>query len=329
MNQINSIIYEPDYIIANNEILTSLCVYYDKIILYSHKSLDEELDMILDEKKAGYEKKVFYIREILKTLAQENVVDFYTYDSVDKLDSPLKHVKTGISDMATKDGRIYLDVDFESMDYVPDILRCVEDGEISGERLLRSMSIDFLSSALNIPKLMIDERLYQAFSTANGIADKLAIQSLCNISLPRLSMTKLDDVIYLRKMLKDELSEFRAGVLQLTYLLCKSVDITNKKDIQYEIDLLVNTKIKAAVIDVENRIKQSNKSIIYKAIVKGSQFLLHAGLVSKGMSSAKNVVDKGSDFLSTFSNDPVSKSPEEKMAGYLLSINNYFTTPML
>lgn len=68
MNLVNSVIYEPDYIIANNELLTSLCVYYDKIILYSHKSLDEELDIILDEKKAGYEEKAFYIRDILKTL---------------------------------------------------------------------------------------------------------------------------------------------------------------------------------------------------------------------------------------------------------------------
>ena len=37
----NSIIYEPDFIILNNELLTSLCVYFDELILISNNNIDE------------------------------------------------------------------------------------------------------------------------------------------------------------------------------------------------------------------------------------------------------------------------------------------------
>lgn len=53
----NTIIYEPDYIIYNSKLLTSICVYFDELILVSGKPLDEEEDQLLEDKEIGYQKK--------------------------------------------------------------------------------------------------------------------------------------------------------------------------------------------------------------------------------------------------------------------------------
>lgn len=81
----NSIIYEPDFIILNNGLLTSLCVYFDELILISNDNIDEELCKIADEKKPNYIEKSNYINESLNPLVKEGVITLYDTDEISSL----------------------------------------------------------------------------------------------------------------------------------------------------------------------------------------------------------------------------------------------------
>lgn len=322
MNTKNSIIYEPDFIILNPELLTSLCLYYDQIILHGHKTLEEELSQILYERKPNYETKASFIKNTLDTLLQENIVSYYDSNSIGMLDSPLKDQDMGIDGIEYKEDRIVLKLNpHRAHITIIEGDSPTDKPPMTSHQLARAINTEILSDALGIPKLMIDYPLVEnpdMISWSNSVSNKLALQSLCTLALPRLYSTNVEDIVYLRSALKDELTEFKSGILQLTYLIYKSTNIQDEQDVLNEIDMLINTNLKAALLDMENSIKSRNKNLSSKLIVRGTKFLLHGILAKKGFSSINNLVDKGSDLLEILPQSSIHNSPDEKIASYLL-----------
>lgn len=325
MNNKNSIIYEPDFIILNPELLTSLCLYYDQIILHGHKTLDEELSQILYERKSGYESKAHFIQNTLNTLLQENIVSYYDCESIGKLNSPLREQDSGIEEIEYKEDSIILHFNPQRSHITIKENGPTNKVPMTSHQFARAINTEILSDALGIPKLMIDYPLnndHRMTSWSNFVSNKLALQSLCTLALPRLSSTNIENIVYLRDILKDELTEFKSGILHLTYLIYKSTDIQSELDVLNEIDMLIHTRLKAALLDMENHIKSKNKNLSSKLVIRGTKFILHGLLAKKGFSNIKNVIEKGSDLLELMPQSSTFNSPDEKVASYLLSINN-------
>lgn len=222
MNTKKSIIYEPDFIILNPELLTSLCLYYDQIILHGHKTLDEELSQILYERKPNYQTKASFIKNTLNTLLQENIASYYDSQSIGMLNSPLIVQDMEIDGIEYKEDRIVLKLNPHRAHFtIKEDNRPTNKPPMTSHQLARAINTEILSDALGIPKLMVDYPLIEnpdMITWSNSVSNKLALQSLCTLALPRLYSTNVEDIVYLRSALKDELTEFKSGILQLTYL---------------------------------------------------------------------------------------------------------------
>lgn len=106
----NTIIYEPDYIIYNSKLLTSLCVYFDELILVSKKPLDEEEDQLLENKEIGYQKKIEYINSILRPLMAEQVITLYDSDTLSSIPFKSNDIELGDIDIRQESNKVFLDI---------------------------------------------------------------------------------------------------------------------------------------------------------------------------------------------------------------------------
>lgn len=247
----NSIIYEPDFIILNNGLLTSLCVYFDELILISNDNIDEELCKIADEKKPNYIEKSNYINESLNPLVKEGVITLYDTDEISSLCPKSCNIELGEIDIKVNDKECFFNIKSLSNNKISRaIIERLQTKKCTVGELIRLINVYTLSTEYNIP--IIRDYVSSAGYNANNLSDMLAIKTLCKLGLPRINATKVEDILKVRNELKDELTEFRAGILDLTYLLYQSMKGTSQDiiDINKEMDMLIDTKIRSSVISL-------------------------------------------------------------------------------
>lgn len=154
------------------------------------------------------------------------------------------------------------------------------------------------------------EEFIERGNSPRELAATLAQSAICQLALPDVRAIHVEDILEARTELKDELLEFRAGILKLTWLLYQRVE--NKNDleqIRQEAGTLVNTIIKGSLLSLENRMRRHKKKRIRRMLFGTGRVLVDAGTLS--------LASLGKIFLKIAGEVNSVKPPEDQVATYL------------
>ena len=153
----------------------------------------------------------------------------------------------------------------------------------------------------------------------------LAQSVICQLALPDVKAVHVGDILEARRELRDELLEFRAGILKLTWLLHQRVQNKNDlEEIRHEANTLVNTVIKGSLLSLENRMRQHKKKAVRrlllgtgKVMVEATKIFLPGGATEKMISGGKSLFQLATELEN-------SKPPEDQIATYLYKLKGKF-----
>lgn len=322
----NSVIYEPDYIILDNELLTSLCIYFDELILVSNHNIDDELCKIKDEKKENYKEKADYIGNTLIPLTKEGIVTLYDADEIFNICPKSSYTELGQIEVDHTDYGLHLNIkSLNDNEITKAMLEKISTGKCTAGELARIINVYTLSMEYNIP--IIKKNVRKVECSAQSLSDLLAIKTLCKLALPQINSTNVEDIIKVRKELQDELLEFRAGILDITYLLYQSMKSTPKEiiDINQEMNMLIDTKIQSAIISLEHKLVSNKKKRFPNIILHGGKFIISGALLALGLGDTVSTLNNSHSFLQSISDmESLVDKPEDKIASYIVSLDRHF-----
>jgi hypothetical protein len=156
---------------------------------------------------------------------------------------------------------------------------------------------------------------------AGQLSQVLATTAISQLALPEVRPVHVDDLLEARTALRDELLGFRAGILNLTWLLHQQVKGANDlAEIRREADMLVNTKIKAAVMSLENRMRQHENKRVRRMLFGTGRVLVDAAKMFLLGGWQEKLVAGGKALLQTATEIDGPKPPEDQVATYLYTL---------
>lgn len=323
----NSIIYEPDYIIYNSKLLTSLCVYFDELILISDKPLDQEEDQILENKDIENQKKLEYINNILRPLVTEQVITMYDNDTISSMPLKSHDIELGDIDIRQEDDKVILDIKSLNQNNISAALvENLKSNRLKVSDLRRLINVYSLSNEYHIPVATTKKYSDNKLMNSEGLSNLLAIKVLCDLGLPQLNASNSDDIIDIRNELKNELIEFKAGILDLTYLLYQNIKIGPENEINREIDVLINTKVKSSILSLENKISSNKKKSFSNIVLDGSKIILSGALMALGFGNTVCNLNNGLKVLQSLSGFTSSNNMmEDRIASYIIQLKKHLS----
>jgi hypothetical protein len=321
----STVIYFPDSIIHDPGTLTSLCLFHDQIILFFPDDPVETITLLkkrYDSKKPLLRKKLmayrYFLSGPLKVLEPEGILTVVTPKSFKNM-FPL----AGNFEVASR--------------MLQDIARTTFGKEYSNKwtsivlrELLRTVMALGTAKRYKLPLVTDKHSLPHNTFQYSGqevalLSDILARSAITTLALPNLRTTDPEDILRAKDVLKNELIQFRIGVLDLTYLLRQNVN--NRSDlieITKEAEVIVNTKIKASLLDLENRISQSNDSRVKRLLFASSKIafdivklFLPGGVPEKIIAGAKSLFQLATTI------DEKTK-PESQIAGFIYGLKTHY-----
>lgn len=302
---------------------TSLCLYHDQILLRTFLfDVEEEHDSFLDFwlTKPGSRERFSFINSV-RLLAEQNVIrlikpEEFTqvtdFNMVNKV-----HIPNGLEHRFEKFFK-------QNITKIKDNLDMILEGIDITDAVISSIT----SKLYHYPLVTNDASLQSPthkIMSPQVLSEILAQSAICQFALPDVRTIHVEDLLEARNELKDELLEFRAGILKLTWLLHQQVQ--NKNDleqIRQEADALVNTVIKGALLSLENRMKQHKKKAVRrllfgtgKVIVEATKLFLPGGFQEKMIAGGKSLLQMATEIDS-------EKPPEDQIAAYLYKLMGKF-----
>lgn len=320
----NTIIYEPDYIIYNSKLLTSLCVYFDELILVSKKPLDEEEDQLLENKEIGYQKKIEYINSILRPLMAEQVITLYDSDTLSSIPFKSNDIELGDIDIRQESNKVFLDIKSLEDNAISNALVNLKYSKLKVSDLVRLINVYTLSNEYQIPVATTWNHTDNNAVNSEMLSNLLAVKVLCDLGLPLLNTTNPDDILDIRNELKNELIEFKAGILDLTYLLYQNIKTAPKKEINKEIEMLVNTKVKSSILSLEHKISTNKRKSFSKIVLDGSKIVISGALMALGFGKTFDNLNNGLRVLQSLSGvNSLNNREVDRIASYLIHLKKY------
>ena len=208
-----------------------------------------------------------------------------------------------------------------------DLLNCARTQNLKIKYFRRLINLYSVSNVYNIPIFSISDKriIVNNKEYVDFLANSLAVKTICQLALPEMVTCNVEDILNARDILKDELIEFKSGILELSYILHHGIKNRNNfEEINSECEILVNTKVKAAVCSLENKIKKSRNRRIKNLILTGSKILLSGGnLLSLG-SQGKELMENGLELVDSLKGISEFEKPEHKIATYVLNTRKQF-----
>jgi len=159
---------------------------------------------------------------------------------------------------------------------------------------------------------------YKPGTPAEHLSEILATTAISQLALPEVHPAHVDDLLEARTVLRDELLEFRAGILNLTWLLHQQIKGKNDlTEIRQEADMLVSTKIKAAVMSLEHRMRQHENKRIQRMLFGTGRVLVDATKMVLPGGWQEKLVAGGKSLLQAATEVDSAKPPEDQVATYL------------
>lgn len=336
-NDKSKIIYEPSFVIENPKILTSLCVLYDEVLLFNHKSIDaeiKELEELIEKNQINSSdmKKLNFINGPLKVLSSESVLKFYDYKRTNKEFSKINDLELDL-DLIDNKEKLVLQTNKKNVNSITGkILNIINNNDkFKVSDFIRTIDLYSVAETYNIPLFSDQQNIIINKNYTDFLSENLALISICDLAIPELNTENPENILIARDKLKDELSEFKAGILELTYLLHQNThhDHLTYKEFLNECSILVNTKIKSSILNLENRIKTNKNKNIKNMFILGAKLLLSGGNILICGNETKSILENGLSFADNLSGLVNLDKPEHKIASYVLKLNNQINSKSL
>ncbi|MDZ5433577.1 hypothetical protein T3H00_13020 [Pseudomonas fluorescens] len=282
------VIYGDAPFIDDMGALTTLCLLNDEVLLFGSKSLAEHLDDHWEKRDAsGASTTRSVAEEMLEVLLPEGVISFYSpSDAITAFPGACSVELPGINGFRVADvngtERVVVDIDKPKLN---DLSRMVLGGFTKGSTrtlssILRDSSVLSVSMKASIPIVCSQNQISLAPSRSrvSEVSAFLAQRTFQRLALPELEAFHPDDILEARKRLKDELLEFRAGILELVWLLHQKTDIGGDlRTLSRECDILIDTKISASVSQLERAIAAHESKKVRRILKVTGGALLELG----------------------------------------------------
>lgn len=312
------VVWYPSTLIPNTRELTSICLLHDRVMLCNRlfePRFQDSLFLAHLRREADHTGAIDFDAAI-KVLACEDIIQMIDINR-------LYEMRDKFTKMSTPSIPHGLRERFKDVDKALFKPKQIEDIK-AGLKILSAFISYLVSKASNYPLITNDITLWgpqywtrspQIISTA------LAESAICELALPDVKVFHIDDLLEARHELKDELLEFRAGTLKLTWLLRQEVKDTNDLErIRHEANFLTSTIIKGALLSLENRIRQHKKKCIRRILLSGSRVLVEATKLFLPGGATEKMISGGKTFLQLATEIDNAKLPEDQVAMYLYKL---------
>ena len=281
-SQDTRVIYGDAPFIEDMRLLTTLCLLNDKVILIGNAALHEQLQQTAPRNEIAGS----VISQTVESLIPEGVVWFVSPTDLDIHFPGAGNIELsglqGIEPIET-DGRVVVSLRLKHSE-LNDTTRVLLRGFGSNGRtvsdFLRELSLVAASMQAGLPVVYQQRRVSLAASSSRvpEVAAFLAQRTFERLVLPDLQAYHAEDILEARLKLKSELLEFRAGVRELVWLLHQQVDLSGDlRGLATECDILIDTKIAAAVSNLERSIAAHESKKIRRILKTMSGALLEVG----------------------------------------------------
>ena len=288
---------------------TSLCLFHDYVIVWTPNNPTEENEILakqatfepLSKSKLAAETA---FNNILTQFSEGEAVRLLTLVELRKLKLPRSDLSRIIALKKTKENMLPVRETF---------------GMISSYAASKHYGCPIISDDSDFHDLGDGPQSAEVLSQVFGDS------AICQLALPDVRAVRVEDVLQARGELKNELLEFRAGMLKLTWLLHQQVQNKNDlEEITQEADVLTNTIIKGSLLSLENRMRQHKNKCIRrmllgtgKVLVEATKVFLPGGAAEKMIAGGKSLFELATELDST-------KPPEDQVAMYLYRLRDKF-----
>lgn len=324
------VIYGDAPFIQDMGLLTTLCLLHDEVLLFGSKQLDEHLQDHWDLQKTTAGDVPSVAERMLEVLLPEKIVSFYSPSDASIAFPGSQDIELpGILgfEEAEVNGKksIFVKTDNSKLN---DLSRLVLTGFADGHRtvssLIRDASVISAASKAGIP--IVCEKAHIAVaptsSRVSEVAMFLAHRAFQRLALPALEAYDPEDILEARLKLNSELQEFRAGILELVWLLHQKTDIgTGQLSLGRECDILIDTKIAPAVGQFERAMAAHDSKKVRRILKATGGALLELGksLLSPTWSGA---LVAGSGAMLKVAEGLEAKQPSIQIASFMYKVSN-------
>jgi len=283
----SNVIYGDAPFVEDMGVLTTLCLLHDEVLLFGSKPLDEHLDDYLARTNCkGSVTNPTVVGEMLQLLLPEGIISFHSpADVAAKFPGSDDIELAGIEgfDVTEVDGKscVVVKGDVSKFNYLS---RLVLGGLKRGPRTVSDVIRDasLISAAIRSKFPIVCEHAHIALAPSitqvSEVANFLSHRTLQKLALPELRAYHVEDILEARLKLKAELQEFRAGILDLVWLLHQRNDVDGDlKRLRIDCEILIDTKIAGAVFSLEQAISNHKSKKIQRILKATGGALLELG----------------------------------------------------
>ncbi|WP_284075931.1 hypothetical protein [Herbaspirillum aquaticum] len=300
------VIYGDAPFIEDMGLLTVLCLLNDEVILCGSVELEDQLNKYWEIHPAECNDGNSIISQTLTTLLPEGVVSFLSpADSSIRFPGSENIELGGIEGLETVDvdGKeaVYLKINEKELtDITRILLRGLGGRKRTVSSLIRDASVLSVAVRGQIPIVCKQSKISVSTSEkrVSAVSSFLAQRAFERLALPELQAYHVDDILEARLKLSGELRDFRSGIRELVWLLHERIDISGDlKGLAKECDLLIDTKIWAAVSNLENAIAKHENKRIRRILKTTGNTLLEVGKTFLAPSLAGQLLGGGSALM--------------------------------
>lgn len=254
----------------------------------------------------------------------EQVITLYDSDTLSNMPFKSDEIVLGDIDIRQEDNKVFLFLKSLEDNTISNLLANLKYSKLKVSDLKRLINVYSLSNEYKIP--VATTRNYTDNSAVNSemLSNLLAVKVLCDLGLPLLNTTNPDDILDIRNELKNELIEFKAGILDLTYLLYQNIKTVPQKEINKEIEMLVNTKVKSSILSLEHKISTNKRKSFSKIVLDGSKIVISGALMALGFGETFDNLNNGLRVLQSLSGvNSLNNREVDRIASYLIHLRKY------
>jgi hypothetical protein len=296
----------------------SLCLYHDEVVVCRFPPFNIECQfletLLAQHEQFGFGIGVFDVAEPIDLAEIRRSIDFLHL--LDRLSGAgiVQAVHSGSDGWREPLREVHKYA--ELLEYVRGLRDSQEDFMSFITAYLTSKQRGYPLASEYIPPSCLNQK-----TRTRTLSDVLARTAISQLALPAIQFADVDDLMEARTALRDELLEFRVGILDLTHLLHQQVKGENDlTQIRYEANVLVDTKIKAAVLSLEHRMQQHKNKRIHRMLFKAGRILVDFGKLFLPGGIQEKLLAGGKAALQTATELDSSKPTGDQVATYLYKL---------
>lgn len=327
----SSVIYGDAPFIEDMGVLTTLCLLNDEVLLFGNKSLGDHLEDYWAKGitlSNGDSQSV--VEQTFQILQPEGVVSFLSpadaaarFPEMDDLEIP------GIDGVETinKDGKSSVALKInkgELNNFSKMVLHGTKKGQRRVSDLIRDISLFGTAVKSGIP--IICEYAHMTLTPSSTyvseVASFLAHKTVQRLALPELRAYHAEDILEARIKLKSEILEFKASILDLVWELHKRVELNgDQRSLFKECDILIDTKITSAILQLENAISSHENNKIRRILKTTGGVVIELGksLLTPNMAGA---LMGGSSALLKLAESMEKQPPTMQVASFIYKVRD-------